>query len=245
MPSIGEVVARWTCLCTAWWEVKFWRPWKAIWQYLLNLNACTLHGLPRWLSGKESAWWCKRCTFNPWVRKIPWSRKWQHAPDPVFVPGKFHEQSPAGYSLLGCKETRLSDKAHTHTLHNPEISLLGLAAWQRKVYVSSKKKKKGCFIASSIVFDITQTRNNPMSTNSRANKLVYSYGEMLYNYENEHRRQAYTWTPPDGQYQNQTDSTLCSQRWKSSIESAKTRLGAAMAQIMSSLLPNSDLYWRK
>ena len=52
-----------------------------------------------------------------------------------------------------------------------------------------KKKKKGCFIANSIVFDITQTRNNPMSTNSRANKLVYSYSEMLYNYENEHRKE--------------------------------------------------------
>ena len=134
---------------------------------------------------------------------------------------------------------------HTHTLHNPEISFLGLAAWQRKVYVSSKKKKKGCFIASSIVFDITQTRNNPMSTNSRANKLVYSYGEMLYNYENEHRRQAYTWTPPDGQYQNQTDYTLCSQRWKSSIEPAKTRPRTDCGSTISSLLQNSGSNWRK
>ena len=30
---------------------------------------------------------------------------------------------------------------------------------------------------------------------------------------------------PDGQYQNQIDHTLCSQRWRSSIQSAKTRLG--------------------
>ena len=34
-----------------------------------------------------------------------------------------------------------------------------------------------------------------------------------------------TWTSPDGQYQNQTDFTFCSQRWRSSIQSAKTRLG--------------------
>ena len=34
------------------------------------------------------------------------------------------------------------------------------------------------------------------------------------------------WTSPDGQYQNQTDYILCSQRWRSSIQSAKTRLGA-------------------
>ena len=35
-----------------------------------------------------------------------------------------------------------------------------------------------------------------------------------------------TWTSPDGQYQNQIDYILCSQRWRSSIQSAKTRLGA-------------------
>ena len=38
-------------------------------------------GLPRWGSGKESAWQCRRhrkCGFNPWVRKIPWNRKWQN-----------------------------------------------------------------------------------------------------------------------------------------------------------------------
>ena len=57
-------------------------------------------GLPRWHSGKESACQCrahKRRWFNPWVRKIPWSMKWQSTP--VFLPGKFHGQrSLAGYS---------------------------------------------------------------------------------------------------------------------------------------------------
>ena len=33
-------------------------------------------------------------------------------------------------------------------------------------------------------------------------------------------------TSPDGQHQNQTDYIICSQRWRSSIESAKTRPGA-------------------
>ena len=28
-----------------------------------------------WLSGKESACQCRRCRFDPWVRKILWSRK--------------------------------------------------------------------------------------------------------------------------------------------------------------------------
>ena len=42
----------------------------------------------------------------------------------------------------------------------------------------------------------------------------------------QHKRRLYTWTSPDGQYQNQIDYILCSQRWRSFIQSAKTRLGA-------------------
>ena len=42
----------------------------------------------------------------------------------------------------------------------------------------------------------------------------------------QHKRRLYTWTSPDGQYQNQIDYVLCSQRWRSSIQSAKIRLGA-------------------
>ena len=41
-----------------------------------------------------------------------------------------------------------------------------------------------------------------------------------------HKRRLYTWSSPDGQQRNQIDYILCSQRWRSSIESAKTRLGA-------------------
>ena len=42
----------------------------------------------------------------------------------------------------------------------------------------------------------------------------------------QHKRRLYTWTSPDGQQQNQIDYILCSQRWRSSIQSAKTRPGA-------------------
>ena len=42
----------------------------------------------------------------------------------------------------------------------------------------------------------------------------------------QHKRRLYTWTSPDGQHRNQTDYILCSQRWRSSIQSAKTRSGA-------------------
>ena len=42
----------------------------------------------------------------------------------------------------------------------------------------------------------------------------------------QHKRRLYTWTTPDGQHQNQIGYILCSQRWRSSIQSAKTTLGA-------------------
>ena len=41
----------------------------------------------------------------------------------------------------------------------------------------------------------------------------------------QHKGRLYTWISPDGQHQNQIDYILCSQRWRSSIQSAKTRLG--------------------
>ena len=77
--------------------------------------------LPRWLTGKESACQCRRHRrqrFSPWVRKIPWRRKWQ--PTPVFLPGKSHGQrSLVGHGPQGHKESDttelLSVRAHTHT----------------------------------------------------------------------------------------------------------------------------------
>ena len=41
----------------------------------------------------------------------------------------------------------------------------------------------------------------------------------------QHKRRRYTWISPHGQHRNQIDYILCSQRWRSSIQSAKTRLG--------------------
>ena len=56
------------------------------------------------------------------------------------------------------------------------------------------------------------------------------------------KRWLYTWISPDGQYWNQIDYILCSQRWRSSIQSAKTGPGA---QMFSSLLQNSGSNWKK
>ena len=42
----------------------------------------------------------------------------------------------------------------------------------------------------------------------------------------QHKRRLCTWPSPDGQHQHQTDYILCSQRWRSSIQSAKISPGA-------------------
>ena len=42
----------------------------------------------------------------------------------------------------------------------------------------------------------------------------------------QHKRRLYTWTSPDSQHRNHIDYILCNQRWRSSIQSAKTRPGA-------------------
>ena len=42
----------------------------------------------------------------------------------------------------------------------------------------------------------------------------------------QHKRRLYTWTSPDGQHRNQIDYILCSQRWRRSIQSPKTKPGA-------------------
>ena len=75
--------------------------------------------LPWWLNDQEASQLAvvvknlpanagdvKRHGFDPWIGRIPWSRKWQ--PTPVFLPGKFPGwRSLAGYSPWGHKESAM------------------------------------------------------------------------------------------------------------------------------------------
>ena len=57
----------------------------------------------------------------------------------------------------------------------------------------------------------------------------------------QHKRRLYTWTSPDGQHRNQIDYILCSQSWRSSIQLAKTRLGANCGSDHELLIAKSNL----
>ena len=68
-------------------------------------------GLPWWLRGQSLCLQCRRPGSDPWVRKIPWRRKWQ--PTLVLLPGKFHGQrSLVGYNLWGRKELDMTEWFH-------------------------------------------------------------------------------------------------------------------------------------
>ena len=100
-------------------------------------------GLPQWHSGKESNCQRRRCRFNPWVRKVPSSKKWQLTP--VFLSGKPQGQrSMVGYSASGCKESYRTENTHTqmHTHRHTHTALPG-------VRLLSKQKRKVLRVSSS------------------------------------------------------------------------------------------------
>ena len=72
---------------------------------------------PGGASDKESTCHCRRherLGFHPWVRKIPWRRKWH--PTPVFLSGESHGQrNLAGYSPWGHEESDMTEGTETHT----------------------------------------------------------------------------------------------------------------------------------
>ena len=69
-------------------------PYKIKTSPLIFFDTESYLGFPGGTSGKDSACQCRRCKrrrFCPWVRKVPWSRKWQ--PALVSLPGKSQRQS--------------------------------------------------------------------------------------------------------------------------------------------------------
>ena len=79
--------------------------------YLFVLWLCYYYWLPRWFSGKEYDWQCRRCKrhgFSPWVEKIPWRREWQITL--VYLLEKFHGQSRlVDYNPWGHKDSDMTE----------------------------------------------------------------------------------------------------------------------------------------
>ena len=56
----------------------------------------------------------------------------------------------------------------------------------------------------------------------------------------QHKRRLYTWTSPDGQHQNQMITSFAAKHRETLYSQQKQDWEQTVAQIMSSLLPNSD-----
>ena len=60
-----------------------------------------------------------------------------------------------------------------------------------------------------------------------------------------HKRRLYTGISPGGQYQNQIDYILCSQRWRSSIQSTEIRPGADCGSVHELIIVKFRLKLKK
>ena len=74
--------------------------------------------MPPWaFSGGKEFFTCqcrryKRRRFDPWVRKISWSRKSQ--PTPIFLPGKFMDGGAWWATVHGVTRSQTREKEHEH-----------------------------------------------------------------------------------------------------------------------------------
>ena len=92
--------------------------------------------------------------------------------------------------------------------------------WDEKVG-SQKLRKKVPRVTGKFGLEVQNEAEQRLIAFCQENTLVIA--KTLFQ---QHKRGLYTWTSPDGQHQNQIDYILCSQRWRSSIQSAKTRPGS-------------------
>ena len=89
-----------------------------------------------WLSGKEStcsAWDAgERSRFDPWVRKIPWRRKWQ--PTPVLLPETSHGQRSRPWTGLPSMGSQSQMRLITQAYGEP-YSLIFISWFKKSVGV--------------------------------------------------------------------------------------------------------------
>ena len=137
----------------------------------LETSTGTFRGLPRWLGGKESA--CqgsrpRRLGFDPWIRKIPWRRKWQ--PTTVFLPGKSHGQwILVGYSPWGRRELDTAEQLSLHAgIRNQDFKITCSACAGSPIQVFS--------FTSLCPSCPSHTRSGPAAVNQRWPLLSRKHG---------------------------------------------------------------------
>ena len=75
------------------------------WMVVLDISECDLIWERGLFKNEKKNYWsvrrtCKRCSFDPWVGKMPWSGTWPSTP--VFLPGESHGQRSLLYYKPVC-----------------------------------------------------------------------------------------------------------------------------------------------
>ena len=98
--------------------------------------------------------------------------------------------------------------------------------WKRTEIILSVSEiaSKYCISDSFVDYDVYSISSNGFLPTEFCQEYTLIIANTLFQ---QHERRLYMWISPDGQHQNQIGYILCSQRWRSYIQSAKTRLGAA------------------
>ena len=68
----------------------------------------------------------KRCRFEPWVGKMPWSRKWQ--PTPMFLL-EITDKGAWQATVHGVAELNETGHAHTHTACMPTVYICNICEY--------------------------------------------------------------------------------------------------------------------
>ena len=113
-----------------------WLPVPMVKSIIYNYVCMCVYGsIPGGPMVKESSCQYRRCRFDPWVRKIPWRRKWQATP--VFLFGKCHGQrSLTACSPWGCKESDM-----TWQLNNNVCVSVCVSVYLRITYIIKENKQ--------------------------------------------------------------------------------------------------------
>ena len=120
------------------------------WNYGVWIKLPRFQGLAGGASGKEPTCQCRRCKrggFDPWVRKIPWRKKWHTTP--IFLPRVSHgKRSLVGYSLWGHKRVRhdWSNLADTHApSFQQAVGFQVISGFPWRDLTSNRRAKTGWF----------------------------------------------------------------------------------------------------
>ena len=106
----------------------------------------------------------KRGSLDPWVRKVPWRRKWQ--PTPGFLPGESHGEESGGLLSMGSRRAKhnwVSEHTHSRSYQSIRFKkrshLYNIRVISEVASAKGKKTKANCpEIVARIIDEVSYTK---------------------------------------------------------------------------------------